>query len=50
MTAPETRRPSRLIKIAAITGFVVGLVCSSLPPKYQTACSAVSHVLPHACG
>ncbi len=36
---------AKLVKIAAALGVLLGLVCSSLPEKYQAPCKAVAGIL-----
>ena len=35
----------RLAKYAILIGALLGLVCSSVPPKYQAACKSVATIL-----
>ena len=39
----------RLMKYAAATGVLLGLVCNSLPPRYQVICNTVSSIA-SSCG
>lgn len=36
---------AKLIKIAAVIGVILGLVCSSLPSNLQAPCKALSGIL-----
>lgn len=40
----------RAIRVAALVGVVLALVCHFLPADYQQVCSAVARVVPLACG
>ena len=44
------RRRRRLAKYGAAFGVVLGLVCQTVPPRYQAACNAVSQIAALTCG
>lgn len=40
----DAEKLKRRMRYAAIAGAVLGLVCTLLPPEYQTVCSAIVSV------
>lgn len=46
----EERLRRKIRRAGVLAGVLLGLVCSSLPPKYQHACNYVSQVVGLTCG
>lgn len=41
----KLKRIKKLAKYAIFAGALLGLLCSSVPPKYQAACKSVAGIL-----
>ncbi len=49
-TLDKKAKAKRALRIAAIVGMILGLVCKMLPPKYQQPCETLSQVFSLTCG
>lgn len=46
----KATRRRRMMRLGALAGAVLALVCHCVPPKYQAACNAVSQIASLSCG